>query len=86
MEAHSMPITTIQLDATTRRKLAGLKAHPRESYDELLNKLMRLIPEGDEEGKFSSSFRARLLAAEIEGIEGKAIPHQEAMRILGRLA
>lgn len=78
-----MPLTTIQLESRTRRKLAGLKAHRRESYDELLNKLMQLIPEGDDEGKFTPEFRARLLQARIESIEGKSIPHAKAMRLVG---
>ncbi len=78
-----MALTTIQLDSRTRQKLASLKVHQRESYDELLNKLMRLIPEGDDEGKFSAEFRARLLQARIESLEGKSIPHAKAMRLVG---
>ena len=83
MLPHNMPITTIQLDTKTRKKLAGLKAHPRESYDEVIRKLMKLIPDGDDEGKFSLQFRAMLLEAQIESLEGKAIPHDKAMRLLG---
>jgi len=78
-----MPITTIQLDSRTRKSLAGLKAHPKESYDQVINKLMRLIPEGDDEGRYAAAFRARLLEAELESLAGLTIPHDEAMRMLG---
>lgn len=76
-----MPITTIQLDAKTRKALAGLKAHPRESYDEVLNRLMRLVPEGDDEGRYSAKFRAGLLEALAD--PSPSIPHEEAMRLAG---
>ena len=42
--------TTIQLSQETRAKLSRLKASPRETYEEVLNKLLALIPEGDEDG------------------------------------
>lgn len=83
MAPHSMPITTIQLDSKTRKRLAALKANPKQSYDELIRNLMSLIPEGDEEGRFTDEFRGRLLAAEVESQQGRAIPHAEAMRLLG---
>jgi hypothetical protein len=38
-------ITTIQVTPATRDRLAALKSSPRETYDELLNKLMALIPQ-----------------------------------------
>jgi len=40
-------ITTIQLAAATRERLALLKQSPRETYDEILNKLLDLVPTGD---------------------------------------
>jgi len=43
--------TTIQVSEETRERLARLKSSPRETYDELLGKLLALIPEGDEEGR-----------------------------------
>ncbi len=45
-----MDYTTIQISRSTREKLNGLRAYKRMTYDELLNALMSLIPEGDEEG------------------------------------
>ena len=45
-----MDYTTIQISRSTREKLNGLRAYKRMTYDELLNALMSLIPEGDDEG------------------------------------
>ena len=59
-------ITTIQLSPSTRQKLAALKATPRETYDELLNKLIALVPEGDDEGLYTDSFRMGLLNARLD--------------------
>ncbi len=56
-----MAYTTIQISAETRRKLSQLKASERETYDELLNSLISLVPEGDDEGKYTPEFRASLL-------------------------
>jgi hypothetical protein len=81
-----MPITTIQLDTRTRKRLAGLKASPKETYDELLTKLMRLVPEGDDEGRFSDRFRAGLLEGMVESLEGKTIPMEDVVRLLGMKA
>ena len=59
-------ITTIQLSPSTRQKLAALKATPRETYDELLNKLIALVPEGDDEGLYTDAFRIGLLSARLD--------------------
>ncbi len=83
MLVHSMPITSIQLDAKTRKKLAGLKAHRRESYDDVIGKLMRLIPESDDEGRYTAEFRAGLLQARIESLEGRTYSMGEVTRLLG---
>ena len=77
-----MSVTTIQLDTKTRKKLAGLKARPRESYDEVLNKLMRLIPEGDEEGTYTAEFRAGLLEARLDSIAGRLIDDEDLDKFL----
>ncbi len=35
-----MPQTTIQLQSMTRARLEALKVHPRETYDEVVNRLL----------------------------------------------
>ena len=79
----TMVSTTIQIDKSTREKLAKLKTSDRETYDEVLNRLLSLVPEGDEEGEYTDSFRMGLLLAKCEIKEGKVISHVEAKRRLG---
>jgi len=76
-------ITTIQLAPSTRQKLAALKASPRETYDELLNKLIALVPEGDDEGVYTDSFRIGLLSARLDIREQRVTDHDLVKKRLG---
>ncbi|OGS49560.1 MAG: hypothetical protein A3K65_07660 [Euryarchaeota archaeon RBG_16_68_12] len=78
-----MVTTTIQIRQATREKLARLKSGRRETYDELLNKLLSLVPEGDEEGRYTQAFRVGLLEARLDIKEGRLIPLREAKKRLG---
>jgi len=75
--------TTIQLREETREKLARLKSTARETYDEVLNKLLALVPEGDEEGRYTQAFRVGLLEARLDIKEGRLVPLREAKKRLG---
>jgi len=66
-----MNYTTIQISKDTREKLNGLRANRRMTYDELLNALMSLIPEGDEEGIYTEDFRASLVRSILDIKERK---------------
>ena len=70
-----MVTTSIQIESATREKLARLKSTPRETYDELLNKFISMIPEGDEEGQFTDTFRIGLLNARLDIRTGRTIDH-----------
>jgi len=76
-------ITTIQLSPATRQKLAALKVGPRETYDELLNRLIALIPEGDDEGRYTDSFRVGLLASRLDIRAGRVTDHRLVKKRLG---
>ncbi len=73
-------ITTIQLAPETRERLARLKQSPRETYDELLHKLLDLVPTGDEEGTYRAAFRVGLLNARLEIRAGRSVGHEELKR------
>lgn len=75
-------ITTIQLSPETRERLAELKQSPRETYDELLNKLLDLVPAGDEEGAYRAAFRVGLLNARLDTRAGRTVGHKELKRRL----
>ena len=76
-------ITTIQVSPATRARLAALKSSPRETYDEVLNKLLALIPEGDDEGTYSDAFRLGLLSAHLDIRAGRVIDHAVVKKRLG---
>ena len=75
--------TTIQISPQTRERLSGLKEYKRETYDEILNRLLALVPEGDEEGKYSAAFRAGLLRGLIDIQNKRAFSHEEVKKHLG---
>ncbi len=78
-----MDYTTIQISRSTREKLNGLRAYKRMTYDELLNALMSLIPEGDEEGVYNEDFRASLLRSLLDVKEKKIHTTEEVKKQLG---
>ena len=78
-----MDYTTIQILPNTRMRLAQLKSGERETYDNVLNKLLQLVPEGDEEGKYTEDFRIGLLNAKLDLKHGRVIPHEDLKRKLG---
>ena len=73
--------TTIKLEPKTRDALQAMKG--RHTYDEVLNLLMRLVPEGDDEGKFSPEFRFKLLEAQLDIKAGRTHSHADMMREFG---
>jgi hypothetical protein len=76
-------ITTIQVTPETRDKLAALKSSPRQTYDELLNKLLTLVPRGDDEGVYSDAFRMGLLDARLDIRSGRLTDHEQVKKRLG---
>lgn len=78
-----MEYTTIQISRSTREKLNGLRAYKRMTYDELLNALMSLIPEGDEEGVYTEDFRTSLLRSLLDVKQKKTHTAEEVKRQLG---
>ena len=71
--------TTIKVNSQTRDALQGLKG--RQSYDEILAKLLRLVPEGDDEGKFTPDFRRSLLDGLL--YDGPRISHEDLRKEFG---
>lgn len=71
--------TTIKVGLDTRDALQRLKG--RRSYDELLSMLLRLVPEGDDDGAFKPEFRLSLL----EGLLSDAprVSHEDLRREFG---
>ena len=76
-------VATIQLAFETRERLARLKQSPRETYDELLNKVLDLVPTGDEEGADRAAFRVGLLDARLDIRASRTVRHEDLKRRLG---
>jgi DNA-binding TFAR19-related protein (PDSD5 family) len=76
-------ITTIQITPETRQRLSALKSSRRETYDELLNKLLALVPQGDDEGRYTDGFRVGLLNARLDIQAGRVLDHERVKKQLG---
>ena len=75
--------TTIQLEKNTRERLNKLRIYKKATYDEIINALMDLIPEGDDEGKYTSEFRASLLRGLLDIRHGRSYSSAEVRTKLG---
>lgn len=75
--------TTIQIDVSTRKRLGELKEYSRETYNDVLSKLLALVPEGDEEGHYSTAFRASLLHGLLDARRGRVHSEQQVRKQLG---
>ncbi len=78
-----MGYTTIQIDERTRERLARLKSRERETYDELLNALLDLVPSEDDEGEYTEDFKASLLRALADIKHGRTHTLDEVRKRLG---
>ena len=47
-----------------------------------LDKLLSLVPEGDDEGMYTNEFRIGLLIAKLELRNGGVIPHKELKKMV----
>ena len=75
--------TSIQLLPKTRERLARLKAGTRATYDDLVNTLLDIVPEGDSEGRYRDDFRLGLVRARIGVLKGRVHSHADVKRSLG---
>jgi hypothetical protein len=79
----AMATTTIQIDSRTRERLSHLKASPHETYDEVLNRLLSLLPQGDDEGPYTDAFKIGLLIAKCDLKSGNLVDHSEVRKRVG---
>ena len=78
-----MYYTSIQIKQKTRQRLAKLRSFSRETYDEVLNKLIDAAPLGDEEGEYTQEFIEGLMEARKDIRVGKLVSHEEMKKRLG---
>lgn len=76
-------VTIMRHIAETRTRRDGSDAAPHETDDDVLNRQRALVPEGDDEGLYTPSFRAGLLDARLDIREGHLVDHGRVQRRLG---
>ena len=78
-----MPYTTIQINKLTRSRLQDFKVSKRETYDEILNALMDLIPSGDDEGEYTEEFKASIIKGMLDIKHGRTYTLEQIDKRLG---
>lgn len=74
-------VTSIQLDNKTKSKLDKLKVFPKESYDDVVNRLINVVE--DDEGILSDQTIKDLEKALAEVKSGKVLSHIQVKRKYG---
>lgn len=72
---------SIEISSETKKALDQLRS--KENYDQIITKLLKFIPIGDEEGEYTSEFRLELLNAKLEVLEGQLVDHEKIKETLG---
>lgn len=72
---------SIEISIATKKELDQLISN--ENYDQVISKLLKLIPVGDEEGDYTPEFRLELLNSKLDANEGQLIDHEDVKEILG---
>ncbi|MGC8515326.1 MAG: hypothetical protein ACP5OC_04225 [Thermoplasmata archaeon] len=74
--------STIHISNATKLRLEVLKEASNMTYDKLIRALLSLIPEGDDEGKYTDEFKASFLESSLDVAEGRVISLDELKRSL----
>ena len=76
-------LTTIQLELSTKNKLEKMKEYKRETYDELVNKLIDISEFVNAEPELKEEFLEEIEDANKEIEAGKGISTDKLMKELG---
>lgn len=76
--------TTIQVDVDTRKRLTKFKEYSRETYDEILNKLMSIVENiKGEEGEFTEETKKGIERGRADIRAGRHFSTKELLKELG---
>ena len=70
------------MSEATKLRLEVLKEAGNMTYDKLIRALLSLIPEGDDEGKYTDEFKASFLVSSLDVAEGRVVSLDELKRNL----
>ncbi|HEX9708631.1 MAG TPA: hypothetical protein VGB42_01440 [Candidatus Thermoplasmatota archaeon] len=73
--------TTVQVSQATRKRLSAYKAHPRQPYDDIINRALDALDEEDLE--LSDEFKAKLAAGRRDAKAGRVYSTKELLKELG---
>jgi len=76
-------LTTIQIHKTTREKLERAKSHKRETYDDVVNKLIQVLEIVEKEPELKQEVIEEMNLAEKQLKQGKGLSTQELAKKLG---
>lgn len=76
-------VTTVKLGQKTKSALDSFKQYKNESYDEVVNKLIRIVKNLDDEPPLSKQTKAEIEAARAEIRAGKFYTEEEMAKRLG---
>lgn len=74
--------STIHVSKATKLRLEAMKEAGGMTYDKLIRALLSLVPEGDEEGKYTEVFKASFLGSSLDVAEGKVVSLDKLKRSL----
>jgi len=74
-------VTTIQLEKKTKSKLDKIKVFPKESYDDVVNRLINVAE--DDEGVLSKSTIKDIEEALDDVKKGRLLSHSQVKKKLG---
>jgi hypothetical protein len=75
--------TTVLVHKETKMRLEKMKEYAKESYDEVINKLITLVSLMQKEGELSDKTLADIKEARTQIAAGKKINTKELMKNLG---
>ncbi|HUY69993.1 MAG TPA: hypothetical protein VMV00_00290 [Candidatus Baltobacteraceae bacterium] len=78
-----MQNTTIQINKATRARLQEFRIGKRETYDEILNVLMDLVPNGDDEGEYTPEFKMAIIRGILDIKHGRTRTLEQVEKELG---
>lgn len=75
-------LTSIQINRTTREKLLKFKDYGRETYDEILNKMIKIMEALDKQPELKEEIIEEVEEARREIKEGKGISTKQLLKKL----
>ena len=75
--------TTIQVNTETRKRLTKFKEYTRETYDEILNKLMTVVERLKSEGELTEGTKKAIEEGRKDIKSGRKYSTKELLRSLG---